>query len=393
MSQILAPIHEIMYKKIHRQGGWADTLVRTYGDEAMAQRLDREAALAQGPLAEVIDHNDIHGWLSREVAQAEKRFAMAVAALLAAGVSEKAMAVTMYDLGWQEEGPEAERPMEAFYALNWTILDGMPCDGALRFLWDDATEARFLFQTDTHKPYWDALGLERNLYRRLRRAYLQGWLAASPYRWVNRPHKEMALVHAPRQYGKRFGGRGPLTRLGYVEVDGLKESAGTTLDWPAAPGKDRYLIAVAGQAELRLAGGQSLVVPAGSIGAVAGEAALSVITAEGVVGFLVTLARGAASVPATLALYREGELLLEGPTLRIVHRSASEGGIIPRHAHPGDTVFFLPTQGSAHLTLGDTQEIDAFPGTFVRFDGRHTIEATAAEPLEAMVFLVRQPQA
>ena len=83
MSKFLAPIHFWVYEKIKIQEEMVDTVLvlneRENWIENLQELLDSEYGSAlTGALEDIIDVNNIHGWLQSEIDRVEKRLARAV---------------------------------------------------------------------------------------------------------------------------------------------------------------------------------------------------------------------------------------------------------------------------------------------------------------------------
>ena len=113
MSLFLAPIHKMMYHKIH----FLDDFASSFATEALKQKVNTVfAEVERGELAEVIDHNNIHGWLNEQVVLTEKRFAFIIENLLSSGETLEGLCQKASTLG-KAQGFKGNAK-EAFMALN-----------------------------------------------------------------------------------------------------------------------------------------------------------------------------------------------------------------------------------------------------------------------------------
>lgn len=172
MSLFLAPIHKQMYQKIH----FLDDLTRAVAEETIIEEADKRLGkVERGELAEVIDHNNIHGWLNEQVILTEKRFAYVVESMLATKMPREEILEKMREAG-KKEGFSGNAK-EAFMAINRCFLDGMPCD---RVLLPQVMEENLMIWTitkDVHSEFWK----DKNLYHKLRDAWTEGLLLESSY--------------------------------------------------------------------------------------------------------------------------------------------------------------------------------------------------------------------
>lgn len=126
MSLHLGPIHEMMYRKMLRLDLATEALLETLPDEK--KRLDQVVApLKREPLEQLIDQDNIHGWLASCIDRAEIRYAFAL------NCREKDFGQCLEKVGEQWSG-DFDCPAdidELFSRVNMILLDGMPCDRAL----------------------------------------------------------------------------------------------------------------------------------------------------------------------------------------------------------------------------------------------------------------------
>lgn len=182
MSAFLGQIHFWLYKKIQllveREklilektnnvvGDLADELhqvaIDTYG-----QPIDPEI-----PLDQLIDHDNIHGWLSSQIQRASVREAAFIKDLLdcvsgdqsvptIAGILD-AFAMQGKACGILAKESLTEESGEAIYnALQNFYVNGMPCDGGDQII--DINPQHFQWIGDHHLqiPYWRTAGIDPN---------------------------------------------------------------------------------------------------------------------------------------------------------------------------------------------------------------------------------------
>lgn len=173
MSLFLAPIHQLMYDKIHSTDSLASSIAKE--DEAIEKALaEKFPSIENGPLEEVIDTSNIHGWLAERVALAEKRLAFAATAM-AAKDEEKLLATikqSAKDMHFQGTAEEAFQTYDSFF------LNGMPCD---RVHMPVNCDEGFAWQVtqNVHAPYYE----DPALYDRLMEAWWEGFLANTDLRY------------------------------------------------------------------------------------------------------------------------------------------------------------------------------------------------------------------
>ncbi|MBF7096173.1 hypothetical protein [Alkalibacter mobilis] len=176
MSLFLGKIHYWLYDKINwfealevelikfaNEKGlpgdeWAKELYETYGYPA-----------GNKPLEEVIDTNNIHGWLQDKIHRAEGRHAALITRLLEKNAEnleglkdvfqkQGALAASRYD--GQTDDPEA-----LFNALNDFLLEGMPCDRVNEVTVSEDNEIKWVRTVCLHNDHWNNAGGDvKNFY-------------------------------------------------------------------------------------------------------------------------------------------------------------------------------------------------------------------------------------
>lgn len=204
MSKNLGPVHYMMYEKIKFQDKITNFLL-----DGNTEAVDKDFAPVKDlPLEDLIDQDNIHGWLSARIDQVENRLAKAMA--LSANPREK-----MYELGKLEgEGEDLSNLKLVFDKLNQRMLDGMPCDRALRAGIDEEGNLLLITDNNLHAKYQteainpedslddtcegghdhdhhesfevgkvsgENLKNENSTYHDLRLAFIEGFLEESPY--------------------------------------------------------------------------------------------------------------------------------------------------------------------------------------------------------------------
>lgn len=143
MSKNLGPIHYMMYEKIKFQDKITDYIM-----EGKTEEIDKDfPKVKTDPLEDLVDQENIHGWLSSRIDMVENRLARAIN--LAENPEEK-----FYDLGKIEGSKEKlDSFEEVFDKLNLRLLDGMPCDRALRAGMDEEGNLLLITDTNLHQQY------------------------------------------------------------------------------------------------------------------------------------------------------------------------------------------------------------------------------------------------
>ena len=177
MSKFLGPIHYIMFNKIKFQEEITENILNIKQDYNINDEVNSIGTLEVGELEDLIDTDNIHGWLQERVELVEKRFALAISLLLKEKeITKEDIVNRIYELG-KNENLILELD-EAFDMMNSKFLDGMPCDRAIALLERSDNSIKFIINEDFHLKYWINSGYD-NLYWELRNEYIKGFLHKS----------------------------------------------------------------------------------------------------------------------------------------------------------------------------------------------------------------------
>lgn len=187
MSAILGPIHYWMFNKIKWQEDSIKAMLQLNDEKGLvpnlAKKLDDEAGIsAKGELSEIIDVNNIHSWLAREVDIMEKRKAIVVKELLSKDETILDKLCEVLKKRGEEarlEHAELITPDSLFDAACCYMLDGMPCDGGIDIINKDTSMVVWEVSLLIHKPYYDEVGLDIEIFLTLRDAFLKGFFGGS----------------------------------------------------------------------------------------------------------------------------------------------------------------------------------------------------------------------
>lgn len=143
MSKFLGPIHYLMYDKIKFQ----DKITEAILDKEDLDKLNKAIPPVElKALDEIIDQDNIHGFLSSKIDVVESRLSYAIKN--GSDVLNK-----VYKLG-ESLAPESFSNQEdMFTQLNNYILDGMPCDHAMCASLDDDGNLVLSEMEDVHAKY------------------------------------------------------------------------------------------------------------------------------------------------------------------------------------------------------------------------------------------------
>lgn len=176
MSLFLAPIHEMMYKKIHYLESLNRALITLANKKGLSQ-LGKQAEeqfglLEEGPLKDNIDQSNIHGWLNERVALVENRLAYLSSKLVENGLKDEVLDCAKA-IGASEDFNGTSK--EAYIYMTQHFLDGMPCDHVLAPIELEDELTRWKVTKDVHKHFF-TFGVDGELYDEIRNAWIEGLL-------------------------------------------------------------------------------------------------------------------------------------------------------------------------------------------------------------------------
>ncbi|WP_311481390.1 hypothetical protein [uncultured Anaerococcus sp.] len=149
MSKTLGPIHYLMYEKIKFQDKITDYLLD--GDFSQI----KYEPVSTKPLEEILDQENIHGYLQEKIDIVESRLAQALS--LCKNPGDK-----LFKLGQEcGKGKDFSSFDQIFTDLNYYLLDGMPCDQGLSAVLDGGS-LYLITNNNLHKKYQDAIDLENS---------------------------------------------------------------------------------------------------------------------------------------------------------------------------------------------------------------------------------------
>ncbi len=181
MSAFLGPIHFWLYNKIQLQQELEEEILKLSVEvtPGLREELDTKYdVMKEGPLEEIVDEGNIHGWLQYYVAQVEYKLAYSVTALLKVDSDILQKIETIF---W-EEGREKSalitknNAAQAYKVISDSLLDGMPCDNANRVIEENEDNVLWKKNTCVHKKYWEEVEGNISIYYSLRDEFIKGAL-------------------------------------------------------------------------------------------------------------------------------------------------------------------------------------------------------------------------
>lgn len=141
MSAFLAPIHSWLFNKIilaqELEQNIVNLHVQKFGNEAEIIKNESEELygkyIENKPLEDIIDVNNIHGWLQARIKEVESRTAYIVTKYFEIYKEEskeitKNAYIKQAKVCSSKEDNKIDSPENVYMSLNNYILSGMPCD-------------------------------------------------------------------------------------------------------------------------------------------------------------------------------------------------------------------------------------------------------------------------
>lgn len=180
MSAFLGHIHYWLYKKIQllveRENLILEKtrrIVDDLADELHEISVDTYGAPidAATPLEDIIDHNNIHGWLSGQINVASVREAAFIKDMLDTNSGDDAVLVVAaildaFAVQGKACGTVAKESLEdisapsIYNALQNFYVNGMPCDGGDQIIEDNAHTFTWVGDHKLQSPYWRTAGVD-----------------------------------------------------------------------------------------------------------------------------------------------------------------------------------------------------------------------------------------
>jgi hypothetical protein len=173
MSRFLAPIHGLLFNKIKVTEALEIDLINSYrevyGEEvnSLVNDINEKygSPIGNGLIEDLIDSDNIHGWLQDKIARAETRQAKLLGDLIEKyGEKAETVAFNAFNNQASELAKQAKNIYESdtapkiYAALNAFILEGMPCDNVNSITIKEVDILEWKNMKCLHKAYWEIAG-------------------------------------------------------------------------------------------------------------------------------------------------------------------------------------------------------------------------------------------
>ncbi|MEG2194136.1 MAG: hypothetical protein RRY11_04975 [Terrisporobacter sp.] len=190
MSLFLGKIHYWLFNKIlwfEKLEDQIITLAKEEGFNIEDLRKDIEGKyggkLPNKPLEELIDTDNIHGWLQSQIHSAERRMAAWTKLLIDADEKNYDKLEKIYvnqgiiaakEINAEDEVPET--PEKIFNCINDYILDGMPCDRVNEVVVKDENIIEWKQRICVHIDIWEEVGCKVEYFYDLRNTWIKSFV-------------------------------------------------------------------------------------------------------------------------------------------------------------------------------------------------------------------------
>jgi hypothetical protein len=182
MSLVLGPIHHWLFGKIKLQNQIVNEIIalanNRYKGLNLEQGMNQFGTLPTNNLEEIIDVQNIHGWLQECVSTVEYRLAYAVSEILKTEPKDiESLSQLFFEFGKKQNVlDKTSTPKECYKVFNDLLLDGMPCDHANRLIEQDEKHVVWKRELCVHKEYYDGVNGDIKNYYLLRDEFVNGLL-------------------------------------------------------------------------------------------------------------------------------------------------------------------------------------------------------------------------
>lgn len=214
MSRFIGPIHHWLHRKIKAFESlekavveWGKTLNLPVEDIALEGIRKFGPPMEDRPLEEIIDNENIHGWLQDKITRAELRHGYLITML----INEDNQLMRELKKQYFEEGKKLgkslgntlentienkESPKGLYDLLHDFLLEGMPCDRVTEVIETSDSHVHWIAHQCVHEKHWtEVRGDIKNFYD-LRDRWIEGFvIGVDPeYRFERVSDKEQLII-------------------------------------------------------------------------------------------------------------------------------------------------------------------------------------------------------
>ena len=187
MSTSLGPIHFWLYRKICFQEALtakiADMAINKHLTDILSYEIEEKYIKRDLPsLENVIDTDNIHGWLQERINDAEIRYSKLIDMLLINGSeNQDRILQTAYEFGLDHKVGVNNIASGIYKIFEDSFVNGMPCDKVNTIIAEEDDFLIWVQAMDIHGQYWTDTSCGAGLYYLLRESVMKGMLEGSGY--------------------------------------------------------------------------------------------------------------------------------------------------------------------------------------------------------------------
>ncbi len=182
MSAFLGPIHSWLYGKIVFQNQLVNEIYNLAVEEGWdltTYNEDRYGELPQGDLVDIVDENNIHGWLQDKVNLVENKLAYIVTMLTDENKDRMVDIEKRARVFGTQNAFGGTGISDAYVYLESVLLSGMPCDHVNQKIEEDESHITWKQMVNIHAKYWEHLGGNVAFYDQIRNGLIEGIVESS----------------------------------------------------------------------------------------------------------------------------------------------------------------------------------------------------------------------
>lgn len=194
MSLFVGPIHHWLFNKIKTFEemeekiliwGKDRELVSYALEESLYEKYGRP--VGDQTLEEIIDGENIHGWLQEKISRAEIRQSALITEIINRAPESivplenlfREEGIRVGKAFIQEKGETISGAIDLFQGLHDYLLEGMPCDRVTEVLRQEDREVLWKTNQCLHEKYWEAVKSDVQIFYRLRDLWIKGFIEAA----------------------------------------------------------------------------------------------------------------------------------------------------------------------------------------------------------------------
>ncbi|ADL51055.1 hypothetical protein [Clostridium cellulovorans] len=185
MSRVLGKIHYWLFNKIQ----WFEGLEEEIADISKEKGIITEQwqlelynkygePTPKIPLEEIIDTDNIHGWLQERIHSAEGRQAEYITKILKEEPKNIEFLMDIYKKQGLKAGAleVVDNAIAIYKELNNYILEGMPCDRVIELIENSEEIVSWRIVEDLHGHFYDSIGGDVNNFHNLRKMWIKSFV-------------------------------------------------------------------------------------------------------------------------------------------------------------------------------------------------------------------------